>query len=259
MRTVVITGASSGIGKELCSFFEQGGFEVVKIARSLNNPDNNEYCCDVSDFSQVIETFGRISEKHQHIDILVNNAGFGLFGAAEFLPEADYYNQFDVNFFGVLNCSKCALPLMTSGGKIINISSACALFSLPFRTLYCASKAAVNSLSFGMRNELKNAGIDVVSICPGDIKTEFTKNRVKNFETNLRYGNQVERAAKFVDEKNDRRMDKTKVAKKIYKISTKKKCKAMYVIGFKYKVLNFLARFVPTNWLYWAIHKLFLK
>lgn len=259
MRTVVITGASSGIGKELCSIFEQDGFEVIKIARSLNNPDENEYSCDVSNFEQVLETFKQIAMKHHHIDILVNNAGFGLFGAAEFLPENECHKQFDVNFFGVLNCTKCALPLMTSGGKIINISSACALFSLPFRALYSASKAAVNSLSYGMRNELKNAGIDVVAICPGDVKTEFVQNRVKYFETNLRYGNQIERAADFVDSKNDKRMDKTKVAKKIYKISTKKKCKAMYVIGFKYKVLNFLSRFVPTSWLLWGIHKLFLK
>lgn len=259
MRTVVITGASSGIGKELCSIFEQDGFEVIKIARSLNNPDENEYSCDVSNFEQVLETFKQIAMKHHHIDILVNNAGFGLFGAAEFLPENECHKQFDVNFFGVLNCTKCALPLMTSGGKIINISSACALFSLPFRALYSASKAAVNSLSYGMRNELKNAGIDVVAICPGDVKTEFVQNRVKYFETNLRYGNQIERAADFVDSKNDKRMDKTKVAKKIYKISTKKKCKAMYVIGFKYKVLNFLSRLVPTSWLLWGIHKLFLK
>lgn len=259
MKTVVITGASSGIGKELCSFFEQNNFEVIKIARSFLNPDANEYCCDVSNFSQVLETFGRISEKHQHIDILVNNAGFGLFGATEFLPEKDCHGQFDTNFFGVLNCTKCVLPLMTSGCKIINISSACALFSLPFRSMYCASKAAVNSLSFGMRNELKNAGIEVVSICPGDVKTEFTKNRVKYFETNLRYGNQVELAANFVDNKNDKRMDKTQVAKKIYQISTKKKCKAMYIIGFKYKVLNFLSRFLPNTWLLWGIHKIFLK
>ena len=259
MRTVVITGASSGIGKELCSLFEQGDFEVIKIARSLNNPENDEYSCDVSNFEQVLETFKRISEKHPHIDILINNAGFGLFGASEFLQIDDCHKQFDVNFFGVLNCTKCALPLMTSTGKIINISSACALFSLPFRSLYCASKAAVNSLSYGMRNELKNAGIDVVAVCPGDIKTEFVKNRVKYFETNLRYGNQVERAADFVDNKNDKRMDKTKVAEKIYQISTKKKCKAMYIIGFKYKLLNFLSHIVPVNVLYWGIHKIFLK
>ncbi|MGN1163024.1 MAG: hypothetical protein ACI4T2_03835, partial [Christensenellales bacterium] len=60
------------------------------------------------------------------------------------------------------------------------------------------------------------------------------------------------------DSKNDKRMDKTSVAQKIYKISTKKKCKAMYIIGFKYKVLHFVSRFVPTNTLYWGIHKLFL-
>ena len=110
-----------------------------------------------------------------------------------------------------------------------------------------------------MRNELKNAGIDVVAVCPGDIKTEFVKNRVKYFVTNLRYGNQVERAADFVDNKNDKRMDKTKVAEKIYQISTKKKCKAMYIIGFKYKLLNFLSHIVPVNALYWGIHKIFLK
>ncbi|MGN1163033.1 MAG: SDR family NAD(P)-dependent oxidoreductase, partial [Christensenellales bacterium] len=64
MRTVVITGASSGIGKELCSLFENDGFEVIKIARSINNPENNQYSCDVSNFDQVLETFKRISEKH---------------------------------------------------------------------------------------------------------------------------------------------------------------------------------------------------
>ncbi len=258
MRTIVITGASSGIGKELCEFYTKGGYYVIKIARTLNNPEQDEYSCDVSDYEQVSNVFQTISQKHKHIDILINNAGFGLYGASELLPIKECKRQFDVNFFGVLNCSKCALPLMTATSKIINISSACALFSLPFRSLYCSSKAAVNSLSFGMRNELKNAGIDVVSICPGDVKTEFVQNRVKHFDTNLRYGNQIENAANYVDSKNDKRMDKTFVANKIFYISQKKQCKALYIIGFKYKLLNFLSKVVPTNLLYRVIHKIFL-
>lgn len=258
MKTVIITGASSGIGLELSKFFEQNNYRVIKLARSLNNPEKDEYKCDVSNFDEVLNTFKTISQKYNHIDLLINNAGFGIYGASELLPIEQCKQEFDVNFFGVLNCSKCVLPLMTSTSKIINISSACALFSLPFRGLYCSSKAAVNSLSFSMRCELKNAGIDVVSICPGEIKTEFVQNRVKCFDTNIRYGKQIENAANYVDSKNDSRMDKTKVAKKIYKICTKSKCKALYIIGFKYKLLNFFSRFCSQNTLYAIIQKIFI-
>ena len=259
MKTVIITGATSGIGLELVKLFEKNKIHVIKISRSLNNPEFDEYGCDVSNFDEVVSTFELIAKKHKHIDLLINSAGFGLFGATEFLPIEECKKQFEVNFFGALYCSKCVLPLMTSTSKIINISSACALFSLPFRSLYSASKAALNSLTFGMRNELKNSGICVSSICPGDIKTNFTKNRVKYFDTNIRYGNQVENSSNFMDSKNSSRMSAGYASNKIFKICSKRKTKAMYIVGFKYKIFNFLYRIFPTSWFYDVIHKIFVK
>ena len=130
-----------------------------------------------------------------------------------------------------------------------NISSAMALFPVPFRAIYGSAKSAVLSLSFSLRMELAPLGIDVVAICPGDIKTNFTKNRIKDFETNERYGKRIETATQKCDSKEDKRMESSVCAKRIFKKICKKKCKPFYIIGAKYKALYFLTRITPKSWL----------
>lgn len=257
MRNIVITGASSGIGKELASLFQKDD-NVITISRS-NIDSPNHYICDVSDLENVKQVFDSIKTKYGHIDILINNAGFGLSGAIELLPAEEVKKLFDVNFFGVLYCTQCALPLMDKGSKIINISSVCALFALPYRAMYCASKSAVNMLSFGLNMECKKSGIQCCAICPGDTKTNFTANRVKIDSSNARYGESITNSAKKIDSREDKRMPVEKVAKKIYKITNKTRLPYQKIIGFKYKVFYFLSNIVPKKLFLSIVNKMFNK
>lgn len=245
-KIVVITGASSGIGEELKMLYEKVGHIVINLSRSCKE-DNNNFKVDVSKKEQVENAFVKIFYLYGKIDILINCAGYGVFGAIELTSEEKSRQIFDVNYFGTLWCCQEALKYMQKGARIINISSACALYSLPFRSMYCASKSAVNMLSYGLRMELKNYGIDVTCICPGDIKTNFSKNRDITLKTNDKYGQRIEKSVNQINQREHLRMDKEKAVKKIYKICNKKHTKSMYIVSVKYKILYFFTRFVSQN------------
>ncbi|MDE6401081.1 MAG: SDR family NAD(P)-dependent oxidoreductase, partial [Clostridiales bacterium] len=111
---------------------------------------------------------------------------------------------------------------------------------------YCASKAAVNMAAFGLYMELKKHGIRVSSVCAGDIKTNFTANRVKYSDGGERYGDAPSASAQKIDGREHKRMELAPAAKKIYKCCNKCK-KPMYIIGFKYKALNFMRHILPQK------------
>lgn len=244
-KVIVITGGSSGIGKYLVDFFAPDN-TVVSLARRAETDERN-IRCDVSDPASVDAAFGIIKERYGRVDILVNNAGYGASGATEFMPDEEVERLFAVNFMGVYRCIKAALPLMEKGGRIVNISSACALFPLPFRGFYCASKAAVSMLSHSVRAEVAPYGIAVTAICPGDIKTEFTANRVKNFATDERYGERIRKADEHIAAREHKRMGLGYAGKKIAKIVSKRRYKPMYIVGKKYKFLYALCRLFPLG------------
>lgn len=250
-RNILLTGGTSGIGKGLKEYFERKGDKVFNL--SLSSPD---YPCDITNAEQLEKTF----EKLQNIqfDILINCAGRGLSGTVELTSEEDVRAQFELNFFALLRVIKNALPLMKQKSKIINISSTCAIFPLPFRSYYCASKAAVNMITDGLRMELKKTGIQVAAICPGEVKTNFTKNRVKDFETNSRYGDSVKKSTEYVDSHEDKRMSVESAVKKMAKFIERKKLKPMTIIG-KQKYLYFISRLVPKSLFIKVIGKIFVK
>lgn len=251
---VVITGCTSGIGRELCALYRAAGDTVVGMARSAQGePD---IAVDVTDAQALRAAMTEVGRRYGRIDTVIACAGGGLSGATEILPLEEIQKQFALNFTGAVETARAALNYMSAGGRVVFISSACALFALPFRAYYCASKAAVNMAAFGLYMELKEHGIRVTSICPGDIKTEFTANRVKYGDGGERYGDAPRRAAEKIDSRENKRMDVKKAAKKIYKCA--RKCsKPMYIVGFKYKVLNFLRHVMPQKAFLDATKKLF--
>lgn len=242
---IVITGASSGIGKALKELFEKQDI-VITISRTIDdNPLH--YSCDVSNEQKLQSVFEDIKIRFGRIDILINNAGYGLGGITELVDTDEIKKQFDVNFMGVCFCCKFALPLMKKGAKIVNISSAMALFPLPYRTFYSASKVAVLNYTFALRMECALDGIDVFAICPGDIKSTFTNNRIQNNDTNEKYGNRLKKSSATINKNQDKRMDCTKATNKMYHLILKKKSKPFVIIGTKFKLLYFLTRFTSKN------------
>lgn len=257
-KVVVITGGSSGIGKGLADLFLKDGDKVFVLALDAENTETS-FKIDVSDDEAVRNAIETIGQKEGKIDVVVNCAGFGIAGALELTPLSGAKKQFDVNFFGTFNVNKYAIKFMTENSVIVNIASACALFPLPYRGLYSASKSAVNLYSESLAMELAPSKIKVISINPGDTKTNFCKNRVKVFETNERYGDRIARSLERVDGNQERRMTTEYVAKKIYKISLKKNPKTMYIIGKKYKFLYFASRVLPKRLMLHFTKKMFNK
>ena len=257
VRNVVITGGTSGIGKACAEYFASKGDNVIVLARKNPEQLQNFYACDVTNEEQVMKVFNEIGSKYTQIDVLINNAGYGISGAIELIDDKTTKDLFNVNYFGVVNCYKYALPYMVKGSTIINVSSACALFAVPFRGHYCASKAAVNMLTFSQRMECKPFGVKVTAVCPGEVKTNFTKSRVKVFDTNDRYGDRIENATNKIDGREDKRMSPEKVAKVIYKQSLSKNPKPYVIVGAKYKFLNFAMRFLPLSLLIKFTSKIF--
>lgn len=253
-RTVVITGASSGIGKGLKECFEKKGDKVIDISL-----DGADYKCDVGNDQELKKVFDDIYLNYGEIDILVTCAGYGISGAIELLPEEATRKQFDVNFFGTANACKYAIPMMKKKSKIVIIASASGIFPVPFRTYYSASKAAVNSFAQGLKMELSKTGIDVTSICPGDIRTNFSANRDKHYDTNERYGKAIELSTKPTEKSEKRRMSPEYAIKKIMKVIEKKKFKPQYIIGKQYHLFYAFKRLTTTNFLNKCITKVFYK
>ncbi len=255
-RVVVITGGTSGIGLELKNLFESNGDTVLTIStRTMDSPYH--YVASVSDEGKLEEVVDKIAKEYGKIDILVANAGFGMSGITELIPTNDIKSLTEVNYYGTLYLIRSALKYMDRGAKIVTVSSAMALFPVPFRSIYGSVKSAVLSLSFSLRMELEPLGISVVSICPGDIKTNFTSNRLKDFQTSDRYGTRLETATEKSDSREDKRIPANVCGKKMFKIINKKRPRPFYIIGGKYKVLYFLTRITPKSWLLKMTNKLY--
>lgn len=252
-KIVVISGCTSGIGKALCELYRAAGSVVIGLARTAAPPD---IAVDVTDATALCAAVDGIAQKYGRIDTVIANAGGGLSGATELLPREAVEHQMSLNFSGAVELVRRAFKYMKKGGNAVFISSACALFALPYRAVYCASKAAVNMIAYGLYMELKPHGIRVSTVCAGDIQTSFTANRVKFSDGGERYGDAPVKAAQKIDGREHKRMKLASAAKKIYGCCVKSK-KPLYIIGFKYKLLRFASRFISQKALLGLTAKLF--
>ena len=259
MKVVVITGGSGGIGLALCRQFCKNGDKVYSLSRSENaeNPAIH-IAADVSDTESVKEAFARIEE--DHIDLLINNAGFGISGAIEFTEIAEAESQFQVNFFGGLRCTQAALPkLRKAHGRIINISSAAAIFSIPFQAFYSASKSAVNSLTLALRNELRDFGVSACAVMPGDVKTGFTQQRRKSSAGSELYQNKIDASIAVMEKDEQNGMMPEYVARYIRKVAMKRSVRPLYSAGLLYKFFYVLNKLLPQRLVNWIVSVLYIK
>ena len=180
-KVALVTGASSGIGKETARLLVQNGYTVYGAARRLEKMADLEnegvklIAMDVTDEASMVSGVNEILQTENRIDLLVNNAGYGSFGALEDVPLSEAKYQFEVNIFGLARLTQLVMPTMRAqhSGRIINISSIGGSLGEPHGAWYHATKYAVEGLSDSLRMELKQFGIDVVIIKPGAIITEW--------------------------------------------------------------------------------------
>ncbi|OCX51619.1 short-chain dehydrogenase/reductase [Mucilaginibacter sp. PPCGB 2223] len=181
-KTVLITGASSGFGRETAKLFSRQGWNVAATMRSpeketeLTALDNVLVTkLDVTDNASIQNAVAQSIARFGQIDVLVNNAGYGAMGALETAGESQIRQQFEVNLFGLIETTKAVLPGMRAqqSGVIINVSSIGGRLTFPFSSLYHATKFAVEGLTESLQYELNPLGIRLKLVEPGGYKTEF--------------------------------------------------------------------------------------
>ena len=181
-----------GIGEEIAKLFALEGAKLVLCSRDLARVeaarerigagDNAiSVACDVSKRDQVDALIQAALRKFGRIDVLINNAGFGLNDSLAELDMADCRRVFETNLFGAMECMQAVIPVMIAqgGGDIVNISSVSGHISTPYASVYAASKHGMQAVGRAARMELKKHNINVLTVSPGFIATDFTKNMIR--------------------------------------------------------------------------------
>ena len=181
-QTILITGASSGIGKSTARLFHDKGWNVIATMRAPEKEDELNHLenvlvagLDVTDPASIGDAVDKGIGHFGRMDVLLNNAGYGAYGPLEAFPMDRVRRQFDTNVIGLLEVTKAAIPHMRAqkSGTIVNVSSIGGQMTFPLGTLYHGTKFAVEGLSEALHFELEPFGVKVKIIEPGMIATEF--------------------------------------------------------------------------------------
>ena len=186
-KVILITGASSGIGRATAIEFAKLGAHIVLVARKKEKlekvadelkkfPVSTLICpCDIAKKDQVKQMSKIVLEKFDTVDVLVNNAGFAIYGSVYDLTIEEIESHMETNYFGMVYCIKNFLPSMLTNksGHIVNVASVAASFGLPGIASYCASKFAMLGFSEGLKHELKDTGIGITVVSPIMVRTSF--------------------------------------------------------------------------------------
>ena len=190
--TVLVTGASSGIGQATALHLARKGYSIVGTSRSIDRLEGLQRRAsetglslaavelDINSGSDVARVLPELIDAHGPIDALVNNAGYGLWGPLEAYSVEDLRSQFETNLFAVVGLIKEVLPGMMSRrrGTIVNVTSVAGRLAMPFHSAYSSSKFALEGLSESLRNEMRPFGVRVALVEPGAVRTSFQSNQV---------------------------------------------------------------------------------
>jgi short-subunit dehydrogenase len=275
-KSVLITGASSGIGKACALYLDELGYKVYAGVRKQSDGDNlkkeaserlTPLILDVTDENSINMAAGIIEkETGGNLYGLINNAGVSLNGPLELLPMSDIQKLMDVNVTGLLAVTKAFLPIIRKNkGRIVNISSGHGLLAIPDKSVYAASKFAVQAISDSLRVELRPFGVSVSTIVVGKVNTEVLSkilvDRQKMIESaDIEVAKLYSTLIEFFDKevKNIPGIEAIEAAKVISKALSNKKPKAEYFIGpgaIKMKKLAGLPRKLREWMMYKAIYK----
>jgi NAD(P)-dependent dehydrogenase (short-subunit alcohol dehydrogenase family) len=237
-NVVLITGASSGIGKAIGLFLTARGFKVYGTTRDPGKyPGFSGFKLlqlEVRDPISIRKAIASIHEKEGRLDILINNAGVGVTGPMEETPREEVIRVLDINLLGPVAVMNAVLPLMRrqESGLIINITSIAGYMGLPFRGYYSASKGAMELLTEALRMETARSGIRITSLAPGDFATNIAAGRYHApILDDSPYKAAYEHSLQKMNEDVARGQDPSRVAKKVYQIIGTRKPKVHYTVG----------------------------
>jgi short-subunit dehydrogenase len=247
-QVALITGCSSGIGYETALMLARNGFHTFATMRNTKKSDSLEEIIkkerldlnirelDVNDDTSIENTINCIKREENRIDVLINNAGYGLVGFFEDLTLDEIRNQFETNFFGVLNITKKIIPIMRlqKSGIIINVSSGAGQVGFPGISAYVSTKFAIEGFSESLMYELFPYGIKVVIIEPGVIKTNFFRNCIvseHSMKKSSPYSRSLDKFQKNVELMQEHATSPFDVAKVILQVLGNNEPKQRYIVG----------------------------
>ncbi len=250
-KIVLITGASSGIGKAIGEYLFLKGFTVYGTSRNPSMITNSVFPLlelDVRKPDTIERTINSIISKSGRIDVVINNAGVGITGPIEEIPTEEIKNNFEINFFGPIEVIKVVLPQMRKqqSGLIINITSIAGYMGLPYRGIYSASKGALELLTESLRMEVKHFGINITNVAPGDFATNIASGRFHSEVENSAYEIPYKKTLETMNNHVDDGGNPNEMAEAIYKIIETKNPKIHYKVGaFIQKFSIVLKRILP--------------
>ena len=253
-KVILITGVSTGFGKHTASLLAKQGHIVYGSVRNniqISDPSIKIVHLDLLDKSSINSAVDTILENEGRIDVLINNAGMHTGGPIETLPDEYIRKQFETNYFGLVELTRRVLPIMRNqgSGTIINIGSIGGLMGLPFQGYYSATKFAVEGFSEALRMEVKQFGINVIVINPGDFNTNNTANR-KNYlapdSDKSAYKNQFDKTLSVIEHDENNGWNPEILARKMVKIVNCRNPQQRYVIAsFEQKLAVFIKKILP--------------
>jgi short-subunit dehydrogenase len=257
--TVLITGCSTGIGRALALEFHRRGHRVIATARKTSSLDALQreglltQVLDVDSSESIDALCRRLDAEAITLDLLVNNAGYGLMGPLLDVALADVRRQFETNVISVLAMVQRLFPhLAQPGARIVNLGSVSGALVTPFSGAYCATKAAVHALSDAMRMELKPFGIDVVTVLPGAIRSEFgataSRSAAVQDTQGSRYAAIADAIAARAGASQQHATDTAVFARSLVDTLAATRVSARVPLGSGSFALPFLARWVPLRW-----------
>lgn len=263
MKRVLITGSSTGFGRDLASTLLERGWTVYASLRdaparqALFADDRKRFGerlrvldLDVADAARR-EAAARTIEAEGGLDCLVNNAAFGHFGPFELIPEDAWRRQFEVNFFGALFLTRRLLPaLRASQGRILNISSILGLASFPLSSPYAASKFALEGWSEALYFELAPHGVQVAIVEPGGFRTKFSDNlQVTPVPAGSPYAGQSSAYARWREKRaGGAGTPPEAVVRALVRLCEARRIPLRTLIGVDARALDGLGRWLPRNW-----------
>ena len=259
LMKVLVTGASSGIGKETADLFALNGFTVYAASRhpkETKNPSIIPLTMDVTDLDSVRNAVSKIDE----LGIIVHCAGFGISGSAEMTPLERAKAQMETNYFGVLNVNSIFLPLLRKNKRslVLITSSVAGLIAIPYQSHYSSSKYAIEAYAQALRMEASQFGVRVALVEPGDTKTGFTKARTSDEPESSPYFEQCKSSVAHMahDEQNGKTPDS--VARVFLKLAYRKNPPVRCAVGLDYKALALLAKLLPARLANWIVKLIYI-
>jgi short-subunit dehydrogenase len=251
-QVALITGVSSGIGRETANVLAGHGFRVYGTHRrkepSSMSPTVTRIPMDVRDDDSIRHAVSQVIEESGRIDVLVNNAGYALFGALEETSIVEARDQFETNFFGVLRVTQHVLPAMRRQhyGRIVNMSSILGLIPGPYTGIYAASKHALEAYTETLDHEVRGFGVRAMLIEPSFAKTAFLDNANTVAKPLDEYNGDRAAAAQAFASQLNKGAHPREIAETVYRAIRSRSPRTRHPVG-QARTLSLLRRFVPAS------------